>query len=148
MSGAYRKTVVGVVCQGSEILVIKKQHWNGWVDFPQGGIEEGESPEEAVLRELAEELGTDRFGKPVATGITVTRPFSPETLAHYPDRGNVGKEQHYFVVPFMGNREDIRLGDDLVAYRWLATEDLLKKIYDPATTEKVLEFMREKGLLS
>jgi putative (di)nucleoside polyphosphate hydrolase len=31
-------------------------HWQ----MPQGGIEEGESPREAALRELREEIGTDR----------------------------------------------------------------------------------------
>ena len=31
----------------------------GW-QLPQGGIDEGENPREAVLRELAEEIGTDR----------------------------------------------------------------------------------------
>ena len=28
--------------------------------MPQGGIDEGEDPRQAVLRELAEEIGTDR----------------------------------------------------------------------------------------
>src|SRR6185437_12870674 len=31
----------------------------GW-QLPQGGIDEGEDPRSAVLRELAEEIGTDR----------------------------------------------------------------------------------------
>ena len=29
--------------------------------FPQGGIDEGESPKQALKRELKEEIGTDKF---------------------------------------------------------------------------------------
>lgn len=34
--------------------------WKGW-EFPKGGIEEGESAEEAIIREINEETGLKKF---------------------------------------------------------------------------------------
>ncbi len=143
----YRKTVVGVIYQKSQILLVKKKHWGDWLDFPQGGIEAGEFLEEALLRELGEELGTNKFGKPIATGITVKRLFSQKTFKHYPDKGNIGKEQFYFIVPFVGDEKEIKLGDDLVEYFWCSHLDILNKIYDIKTTKKILVFMQKTKLL-
>ncbi len=46
----------GVVSHGSKILVLRRSHL-GQVRLPKGRIEPGESPEEAALREVAEESG-------------------------------------------------------------------------------------------
>ena len=42
----------------SFLIMKKKGMWEGW-QFVQGGIDEGESPEKAVLRELKEETNLD-----------------------------------------------------------------------------------------
>ena len=39
-----------------KLLWCKRKTGDGW-QFPQGGIDEGESPEEAILRETYEEVG-------------------------------------------------------------------------------------------
>ena len=38
------------------LLLHRKLNWSGW-EFVKGGIEEGEEPQEAVLREIDEETG-------------------------------------------------------------------------------------------
>ena len=45
--------------------------WAGWWEFPGGKIEDGESPEHALTRELAEELGI----KPTITQQWLTRQY-------------------------------------------------------------------------
>ena len=41
-----------------KLLWCKRKTGDGW-QFPQGGIDDGETPEEAVLRETYEEVGLD-----------------------------------------------------------------------------------------
>src|SRR3989344_8138629 len=124
----YRKTAVGVVYQEKEFLLVQKPHWSWW-DFPQGGIKKDESLEQALKRELNEELGVDRFREPINIYLSQRRNFSLETLKHYPDRGYIGKELFYYIVPFIGKRERIVLGDDLCGQKWCSEEELLNFIY-------------------
>lgn len=44
---------------GSRVFLGRRTGGRGW-QFPQGGVREGESVEEAVYRELAEEIGVER----------------------------------------------------------------------------------------
>ncbi len=145
----YRKTVVGVVYQDRGFLLVQKPHWNGRWDFPQGGVEEGESLEQAVLREMREELGTDGFGTPTDTNLTLQRPFSPETLRHYSDQGFSGKDLHYFAIPFTGSRDAIVLGDDLSAKTWCDEEGLFKLIHQDSAgkVKDVIRFMKANGFI-
>jgi len=60
----YRPNVAAVILspqypQKCEIFIARRiDIKNAW-QFPQGGIDEGETPQEALLRELTEEIGTD-----------------------------------------------------------------------------------------
>ena len=48
----FEKAVVGITYDGEDFLILKKKgSWEGW-QFVQGKIDEGESEEQAVLREL------------------------------------------------------------------------------------------------
>ena len=55
---------------GTEALLIRRgaEPWKGRLGFPGGFVENGEDPEDAVLRELEEETGVDGFD-PVALAI-------------------------------------------------------------------------------
>ncbi len=60
---SYRQNAVGVILnsEGEIILVQKKNYGGNQWDFPGGGIESGEKVEEALLRELREELSSTQF---------------------------------------------------------------------------------------
>jgi len=59
----YRKKVSGIITNNEgKYLIVQlvdygENHWN----WPGGGMERGEKPKETILRELGEELGTDKF---------------------------------------------------------------------------------------
>lgn len=57
-----RPGVVGVVLDAQgRLLVGERARQPGTWQLPQGGIERGETPEQALLREMREEIGTDRI---------------------------------------------------------------------------------------
>ena len=64
MQKKYRPNVAAVILSSSypfkcEILVAKRVDMDDIWQFPQGGIDKGETPKEAILRELKEEIGTN-----------------------------------------------------------------------------------------
>jgi len=50
----FRPSVYGVVIKDEKVLLVPQ--WDGY-DFPGGGVEKGETLEEALLREVKEETG-------------------------------------------------------------------------------------------
>lgn len=52
----YREAVRGIIMKNSKILLIYSEK-NGDYKLPGGGIEEGETPKEALIREVQEEAG-------------------------------------------------------------------------------------------
>ncbi len=96
--------------------------------MPQGGIDPGETPREAALRELREEVGTDR-----AEILGETRGWLhydlPEELAGRPWGGRWrGQRQKWFAMRFTGEDSDIDIAADghpeFDAWEWVAAERL------------------------
>jgi 8-oxo-dGTP diphosphatase len=52
------KSVLGIIFDEKKVLLIKRRDVPVWV-LPGGGIEENESAEEAIIREIQEETGLD-----------------------------------------------------------------------------------------
>lgn len=63
MTQPIRETARAVILQNNSLLLIRRARQNGeggidtWLSIPGGGIDPGETPEQAVTREMKEELG-------------------------------------------------------------------------------------------
>lgn len=90
---------------------------------PQGGIDEGEDPTTAVLREVGEEIGTDRV-RILAEHPEWIQYDLPEALIGHALGGRYrGQTQKWFALRFTGTDTDIRLDSHLPAefdaWRWV-----------------------------
>ena len=93
-----------------------EDHWK----LPQGGVEPDESKDEALLREMAEELGTADFS-------TIGR-FENIYKYKWPRNkriGYKGQKQTLFILRYGGAKNAIKLSRENKAYKWVKIDNLL-----------------------
>lgn len=101
----------------------------GW-QLPQGGVDDGEELRPAVLRELAEEIGTDKAEIIEEYPGWLTYDFPPELAASGFRIAETyrGQRQKWFALRFRGTDADIRLDADdhpeFDAWRWARLDEL------------------------
>ena len=103
-----------------------KEGDNIW-QMPQGGIDDGETPQQAVLRELEEEIGTDK-AEIVAESRQWLHYDLPDHLVGKVWKGNYrGQKQRWFALRFLGEDGDIDLATEhpeFDAWRWVELEEV------------------------
>ncbi|MFK4936587.1 RNA pyrophosphohydrolase [Lactococcus garvieae] len=93
----YRKNTAAIILNAeNEILLFQRADLPQIWGFPQGGIEAGETPEQTVVRELEEEIGTQDF-EIIGKYPELLRYDFPEGMT-FPDWSYDGQEQQYFLI--------------------------------------------------
>lgn len=94
----------------------------GW-QLPQGGIDDGEDPRAAVIRELREEIGTDKAEIIGEHPDWLTYELPPHLIGVAWGGRFRGQMQRWFALRFLGQDGDIRLDLDthpeFDAWRWI-----------------------------
>ena len=111
----YRRCVgMMILNDQNEILVGRRlDHPSGYWQMPQGGIDNGEIPKEAVWREMMEEIGTNKAKLIKVSNQWINYDIPSETLKTLPwGHEYKGQSQKWFAFQFTGKDSDINVGTD------------------------------------
>jgi len=136
----YRPNVGIIICnRKNEVFWGKRVKQHAW-QFPQGGIDPGETPEAAMYRELHEEVGLQpQHVEILGRTRDWLRYDVPEQWLRRDWRGNYrGQKQIWFLLRLVGRDTDVQLRSsqkpEFDAWRW-------NDYWVPL--ESVVEFKRE-----
>lgn len=128
----YRPCVVAVFTNSAgQFLVCERSDIKGAWQFPQGGIEPGESALNAVYREMREEIGTDDF-RVLKEGSGMVKYKFPDGASSKIAQRWLGQTQVWFLAAFdSGVSPNLAVADgEFVAYEWRSLNDVMKGIVD------------------
>ncbi|WP_323042723.1 RNA pyrophosphohydrolase [Gemmobacter sp.] len=127
---------VGVMLINRDGLIFAGQRLDSdspaW-QMPQGGIDEGEKPRQAALRELWEETGV---GKDLVRFVAksdgwVTYDLPPELLGKVWGGKFRGQRQKWFLFRFTGSDDQIRIATEhpeFSRWKWVQADEMLAAI--------------------
>jgi putative (di)nucleoside polyphosphate hydrolase len=102
-----------------------------WWQMPQGGIDEGEDPERAAIRELYEETGIRSVEVIAQSPSWYTYDLPPELALKAWGGRYRGQKQKWFAVRFVGSEDEIAVTRppghqiEFEAWRWANVDELI-----------------------
>jgi mutator protein MutT len=128
-----------IIIQENQIALIKRNRGGQtYFVFPGGGVEDGETPEEAVVREIREELGLE---------IQVDRPIV-EIIYRL-------RKQYFYLVKILGGTFGTGIGPEMIGeypadrgtYQavWMPIPEMKKNIIYPTQIVDMVIQSTEKG---
>lgn len=142
----YRKNVAAVVLnkQGRILICRRSDEYKVW-QLPQGGIDKGETPKEALFRELEEEIGTNQVEIIGHLKDPICYEWPPEL---YP-RGYRGQAQFYFLVRIDPSVEiplEHAPTDEFDKMKWVRASKFMQKVegFKAQAYECALNLLSEK----
>ena len=118
----YRQNVAALLVRDDgRVFIGERSDCPGAWQFPQGGIDPGEQPIDALLREIEEEIGLRPEHYEVVEQRGGYRYTFPDGHSKWKEFS--GQEQTYFRCRFTGSDEDINLDTEhreFSSFRWVA----------------------------
>lgn len=154
MEKRYRPNVAAIVLSSlypreCKIFIAKRVDMKDIWQFPQGGIDEGESPLKALKRELKEEIGTDEIEVIAEYPQWLSYDFPANAIKKmYPFDGQT---QKYFLVRLKSDSK-INLNTkqpEFTEHMFVAYKEVFDKIkhFKKPIYKQVLEYFKNEGYL-
>jgi len=125
----FRPNVAALIVKPDGALLICER-WTvpGAWQFPQGGVDAGESPDAALFREVREEVGLEPKHYEVVSQKTGYRYLYPEEVRQkkLKKHGFHGQEQTYYLCYLHSDSAPINVdqkGREFRAYRWIEPDE-------------------------
>ncbi len=125
-SDGYRANVGIVICNHrGQVFWARRYGQHSW-QFPQGGINEGETPEQAMYRELYEEVGLEKQDVSIlAVSKHWLRYRLPKRLIRKDSSPTcIGQKQRWFLLRLEGKESRVDLGrckhPEFDEWRWVS----------------------------
>lgn len=149
----YRQSTIAIILnKKGEILIIQKKGWhdNEW-SFPGGGVEDGETSEQAINRELREELGTDKLIL-MDKSSTINRYEWPDEVIEkkFQEKGHTwrGQQVAQFLFNFTGSEDEITCPlDEIQRSIWVNIKELQQYLIFPNQFENIKKLLEEFKIL-
>ncbi len=144
----YRPCVGAMLVNNMRRVFVAKRADNpgNYWQMPQGGIDEGEDPLQAVLRELYEETGVDKVRIIAKSNHWRTYDLPNELVGKLWGGKYRGQRQMWFALQFLGEDSDINIRSheipEFSEWKWVSFEELVnlvvpfkKDLYEDILTE-------------
>lgn len=125
----YRPNVAALMInEYGSLLICERTTIPGAWQFPQGGVDDGEETEEALFREVREEIGLESDHYEIVRRKDGYRYLYPPDVRAKKIRkhGNHGQEQTYFLCKLRPNAPQIDVmqnPQEFSGYRWIEPEE-------------------------
>ena len=130
-----------------KVFVAKRTDSSGdYWQMPQGGIDEGEIPIEALMRELLEETGTDKVQIIAESEEWRTYDLPDDLIGKLWQGKYRGQRQKWFALKFLGKDDDINIKasecPEFIDWKWVDLDVVIDLII-PFKRKLYMDIVRE-----
>ena len=152
--GSYRPNVAMIIVSNEypkekKIFIAQRNDLKDIWQFPQGGIDEGEEVQEALFREMKEEIGTDNAEIVAEYPEWISYDFPVKIAAKM--KPYIGQSQRYFLMKF--NKDAIvnieTKHPEFMDFKYVSVDEVLDMTahFKKIVYEKVINHFKKEGLL-
>jgi len=121
--------------ESGNILLVRSYKWKNLLSVPGGHIELGEKAEEAIKREVEEEVGLEVIPKKL---LLIQQAIFPE---------NFVLRKHFIFLDYLcvTNTMETKIDNrEIQEYLWIKPEDVLKQDLEQYTRNLIIKYLSEK----